>query len=632
MVSPELILFAIQAAIKLSSKIKRAYVDSVKRKSLILPLPNFPEKVKVASALNFFEGSGKTYIELVPKIIKLQEKEKEETITEPEKEEFDALKRKYPFYYELPKVAELTKKARDDPWENEEEEDAKQYIKFYRIIRGIDIAASGKWNENEVDEKVLSNLFAVAQWSEGADPNPTALKRIAGTLIEIGVDYYTNVPGALNNNSAHSKALKGFFQAIDDTDFVNTPVESLAESLFVATIETLANNPNLVTGDDKSKLLIESVTHGIAKDAKVLMETRDDDLAAQERIAQWGQLVFRSVLDNAGNTVLANPERYLSVQAGGQSAMVTAVGSAVLNVIVDSDGLDAESVFSRATVDRMVKAAMETIVAHPELVGSDHEGIKTIVSQVAKELLQTSDLLTPEILPELISLILEKTSLNLDKVWPGDTKDPKQHLLLKATQQTMAIIASKPSETEPWRPRFTVEQALDILEFVLDEVVQNPDWILDEAGEGSSVLRSVLEATLDSLKEIPEGQRLSLNTSQAIIKSSIRAVALRSELVKKLPTADDTQAKYLITLALESVFEVVFNGTTPKAKWVLSRATVIEIVVDSVLYKLAVEGASEQNISVLKQVLLDMTAKLSNDKPFSVENLKARILQTEMTG
>ena len=86
--NPELILYAIQSAIKLGKQIRRAYLDNLKRRELILPLPKFPSQKDWTSALNFFEGDGNVYVQKDPRIADLLVKAQAQTLIEDEKHEF----------------------------------------------------------------------------------------------------------------------------------------------------------------------------------------------------------------------------------------------------------------------------------------------------------------------------------------------------------------------------------------------------------------------------------------------------------------------------------------------------------------------------------------------------------------
>ena len=62
MASSDLILFAIQTALRLGVQARAAYVDATRRRSLILPLPNYQAKSDVYDALEYFKESGKGHI------------------------------------------------------------------------------------------------------------------------------------------------------------------------------------------------------------------------------------------------------------------------------------------------------------------------------------------------------------------------------------------------------------------------------------------------------------------------------------------------------------------------------------------------------------------------------------------
>ena len=62
MVSSDLILFAIQSALKLGVQARAAYVDATSRRSLLLPLPNYQAKSNVHDAVEYFKDQGKRHI------------------------------------------------------------------------------------------------------------------------------------------------------------------------------------------------------------------------------------------------------------------------------------------------------------------------------------------------------------------------------------------------------------------------------------------------------------------------------------------------------------------------------------------------------------------------------------------
>ena len=71
-----LVLFAIRSSIKLGQQMRQAYVDSTKRRDLVLPLPNFFSTPDLISAVNYFDGPGKVHLAQSPRLGELLQKSK----------------------------------------------------------------------------------------------------------------------------------------------------------------------------------------------------------------------------------------------------------------------------------------------------------------------------------------------------------------------------------------------------------------------------------------------------------------------------------------------------------------------------------------------------------------------------
>lgn len=592
--NPEIILFAVQAGIRLGKQIQRAYIDNLKRSELILPLPSFPSGVDKTSALNFFESASSEYVK--------------DYISSNER------------------IKELLDKAKKQKLLIKKE--IEEFCAIYQEMWAVEVAEKGEFYTEGILGQDMIALTRVRQWQKGTDPNPSALQRIAGTVIEIAVDYYVHIPGALNENSSHSKALKGFLLAIDDLSFAETPVEEIAPSLFVAAIETISQTPELLTGDEKAQDLIESITKGMVLDLKEKIEqirkVGPGDLQAEERVRSWGELIFRSVLSNAGETVLSNPAKFLGEMTPAKSEMITSVGKALMDVILNTK-LDAY--FSQESIDKVVKAMLKTIGEHPELLGLRNEGFRNILSQIAKDLAASSKALDPDILPEVMRLVLEKTARNLDLLWqPGDDSDAAKHLLIIASRELLNALA-QPRGDDAWKPRLTKRQIMEILEVVLDEVVNNPEWVSGQAG---IALKDVLEGTLEVLSK----HSLSSESCVKIIRSVIKAVALRKEFIEKVPIGEDeTQKKLLLALALDAVLDIIFaDGQAKNVSWVLANRELLDVLVQKFLTKLAQEGVSQNNITELQGILSEETKKLAEGKKFSFHSLIGRIENAQLEG
>jgi hypothetical protein len=587
-VSADVVLFAIRASIRIAGQVRQAYVDNLRRRELVLPLPDFPSQPDETSALNYFEGSGAKFVG------------------------------------EDARVKQLFEKALDVGAANLSDAEKEEFGQLYLEYRLVADAEAGKYLAQRLSGDGVRALLKIRQWHK--DPAPTPLRRIAGTLVEIGVDYYAQVPGALNENSAHAKALKGFFTAIDDQDFVDTNVHQIATGLFVAAVETINDNPQLLTGDEKTQELVQTITKGLAKDVDArLSAIPEGDLDARERVVAWSQLIFRSVLEHGGGAVLADPGKFLGTKEGVQSDAVSTIGTGLLDFVLsdvvldDGSKINFDALFSKNALDRVVKSALTVVAEHPELAG-DNEGVRKIVGEVASALSKSPTQIGTELLPEAVQLVLEKTAGNLDVLWPDIEQDPKGHLLIVGVREVLEALANADAPGR-WKPRITHGEVMSVLDAVLDEIVENPAWVLEKAGEEGTPLRDVADAVFVALATVPEN-RISTKTGLEVLRVAITAVAVRKQFLDTVSVGAGEDRKRLLTLAIESVFQsIAGDDANAEATWVLARSTAATILVDVVLTKLAEIGVTEDRIDALKTIITDATQKLAQGGEFSIETV-----------
>ena len=582
MVTVELILFAAKSIIKLGGNIQKVFVKNIKEKEMVLPLPNIPVKSNFEAAFRWVRLSEEDYLLENPRIKELVEKDKlPGGLSAPEKEEIILLK--------------------------QEDELLHSY--------------SNKELTEGISKDDLKAILTVKQWENGKSPNRSTLQILAGTILEISVDYFSENDKFLNKDTKEHKALKSFLKGIDDVKFSETNVKVLIPELFIEVVETIENHPDLIKSGEVGEELIQKITSNLAKDINDKMVAAPGDLT----IKNLGKIIFRSSLITASETILVDPDKFLGIDDAGKAALVSNVGSTLFKIIIDNqiDGGRLKHVFSQKSVDAILKSSLKTIGEHPDLLNINHDGIEKILIQTATELATISDPIGLNLFPEISRIIIGKTAGNLELVWPGDYSSAENHLLITASKVLLETF-SQPDEAG-WSPKLTKTQLIDISETVLDEVVANPDWILAlDSVTDKPLLHTAISSMLSAMSAIPDN-RLSKNTLKEIFKISIKNMALRQEFVERLPGDADTN-KTIISSVLEIICTKILNKNVDvKIHWVVAREQVLTQIIDAVMKKVSVSVIDQNTISIIENLLENEFQKLSNGEPFSVEQLLNKI-------
>lgn len=209
MASPELIFFAIKAGVQIGAETRNTYIKNTKQREILLPLPNIDLSPHRNMVKRFFDNDGTEFIQPESEISVLHSRVDELLPDSVEEKRYLELYRKYA----------AISNAREMGQES------------------IMLAGSG-----QMALDAYLSLTALEQWAPG-DPNkPRPIRRMAGTIIELGIDYFATVPGAINDDSKHAKTLKSLVKGLDTVRFSDVldqedPYPDLAASMFVAAME-----------------------------------------------------------------------------------------------------------------------------------------------------------------------------------------------------------------------------------------------------------------------------------------------------------------------------------------------------------------------------------------------------------
>ena len=527
--SANAVLFAINSAVKLGTRFRKAYVNKLQTESLILPLPSFTNTANRRKINDFFDEHGDTFFK-------------------------DQNDEPFPEIERLKELYDKSKRLGLSPEELKEYQD--YYDIFFNVSEGVQPGSSPTLGEDAIE------VFTLAQWQNDKMVRPSVLQLVGGSLIEVGIDFFQQVPGALNTASAHGKAIKHFLSALDKIPFAEESnlkkaiTQQLVPQLFATAAETVVSLAPEIAGDEKLQNVIQAAAQGLVTDLQGKLMAANSREEREEAI-NWGQLVLRSLIKNTGEYAFSNTRQLFGTNQAA-SKLVSRTGLALLDAIVspDEDGVNLKEVFSADTLDDVIHEAFNTLSEYPQII-SGEEGIKKIVVEVSK-VMAHSDIKRPGLIPEFIRIILEKAALNARFFWRKTPSGP-ENLLIVTLEQTLQALAHKDSPDDVWRLSLSNSQLLDIVNNLTDQVIAHPGWIRKPPGDKPSILSLVIGTVLDALSTIPPHQRFSRQTFGHVLEASVRTVATSNHVLDKVKWGSGEDEVMILNKALNLVFEFVHH-------------------------------------------------------------------------
>ncbi|RMF00004.1 MAG: hypothetical protein D6772_06910, partial [Bacteroidetes bacterium] len=469
------------------------------------------------------------------------------------------------------------------------------YVAYFKQLKSLleqeqatDFQQGLKDDRINADELVA--LLSIRQYTFDPDKHTSPLQMVAGTLVEIGIDYFNRVPGALNEQSATGRTLKHFLKALDSLSFNNQAAfrqqtRKIVPELFIAAAETLQELSNDLTHDPKVQRFVQAAGKGIAQDLYQRLDGMDQD--RQDEAVQWGRFLLRTTIANAGEYVMQYPDEVFHSE-GGSSALIQATGSVLLDAILqDPNQLNLKAGLNADTLDRLLQTTFQVMAEHPDLIHRKAV-FQQIVTEVSSSLAAYS-FRRPDLFPELTRLVLEATGKHLHLFWqksdqaPPETVQDTQSLFLRALQLILAEI-SRPVDDEAWRPHLSKGQLLFITETLLDEVVTNPAWVEHKMGP-RPLLALVVRTTLDALASLPRDQRLGPDVLSFLLEQNLRTIAANDLVLTPIRWSNDAEEKAVLQLALDLVFSYVFKQPHSQGDRAVLLADILDYVLDTIITK-----------------------------------------------
>jgi hypothetical protein len=283
-------------------------------------------------------------------------------------------------------------------------------------------------------------------------------------------------------------------------------------------------------------------------------------------VVRFGQLVLRSLIKNAGTLALQSPS-VVSVRLPGDRSLINAVGSAVLNLLVEDTeggGLYSiskafERIASRESVEKLILVALKAAGEHPEIFRVKEKAYEEWIKHVLTGLYQGEEggesFFHSSLFPEIAYLVVDHGLSDLPALLSLD--ENRRTMLVTVARQVFEAVSNPPEGGEPvtWRFDLSESDVRTLFVSVLDAFSSNPHWLFDQREKQRAVV-PLIGLAMDMLTNL---DRVTFKTLiQSGRMESVCSALLASGLLEGM---DENLAR-----RTGAVFQMVLEGVSEKGQ------------------------------------------------------------------
>lgn len=440
--NPALVIFAIEAGIKLGRKVNEVLVDETAQRPLLLPLGDLFGSITEADAMRFFNGDGSHLV----------------TVNGPLR----------PFKSDHAKLAE-----------------------FYRAMLGMESAAAPVSNPAVRRAELVSQLAALDQFDQDFEAKSPA-RRVFGTVVEIGIDYLSAHPEAIGKDSPARKVIHSFVSALDETNFAEGSAREVLGDLLNAALRTVGQGVALVHDDQRLQIMLGGVLNAVATDLHTAIQS-GNELSRKQLFRRIGSSILRG-----GSAAFAeNINLFLPGDATAQKL----VGETLTQVLAGLNGK--ENLFTTESIEVIFKSALRVTGENAALI-TDNKVLQELITRVLIVVgdQQWNNLFSSATAASVLQEALEVARENMETLF--DTKNPKEQFLAKALAAMAGSLSAKIAGSGSVQDLLSRTQLLDLTKVVFGEVAKHPELLVGSAAEPkNTVLAQVIGSVARALGNDP---------------------------------------------------------------------------------------------------------------------------------
>lgn len=504
LMNSELIMFAIDAGLRLGQKINDVLVDATVEKPLLLPVGELFGSVTRDDAIDFFDDN-----------------------------------------------PELTKAGQPYHGLNPDEK-----LLAYKTLKRIEnqIVGAGDVPTKKVSNEavlIVSNLHSFRQYEEGFGSRP-AVQRVIGTIVEIGIDYFVAHPEAIGMKSSERRILQAFVESLDDVDFAEGIRNEIIGDVLVSALETLAANTSLIADSVRTQALIGGVTNALLADIEAA-----GSIGAMIRREDFVRRISSSILRGGAQAFSENIDLFLPEDSNSKKL----VSSTLTHVLEGIKGK--ENLFTNESLEVIFDGALKAVAENAE-VFSNNEVLQEAISSTLKSLTDATGkkVFSKETVSAVLANALAVAAASMETLIDPD--NPKKQLLANAVTAVAQSLSGSLAGGGVVKDLLSREQLISLMGIVFEEVANNPEQLLGEAepGDRKAAVAQIIGSVARALGKEPQ-RFVTGEGFVTLVGIALQTAAKNADKLLKLNTVN-TKDNVLFQVIEQTVAAIVETGDTRK--------------------------------------------------------------------
>ena len=390
-------------------------------------------------------------------------------------------------------------------------------------------------------------LFVVKQWR--VDPHPPPLQRLAGTIVELALDYVKVDPTLFGGKAIGDRVVRSFLLSLDDVQFAETRYDDLLLDILQASLNIFRTQGDIIIGDETLALLLKRMSATLADNLKRAEDSQDPLPVLM--LNNFRRETLQDFIKISAATVSENATRLLGPADSPEEQALNGVLQAVLTVVQGKQS----HLFSSQTLKGIYQASLSAAAQNATLLPPGapgqmrHAFLANLITGLAGRLATAADadpsgLFTPDLLQGIIAAALSTLANHAATLI--QPHDPQKQLLMEALDRVILGLSAEFHQDAELpavlAATFSQRQLMALVGEAFGAVAQNPAGLIPgrDGDRQRSALAQIVGAVAAVISRDPH-HLLSGDGYVKLLDVALRAFASNPDRLLDLGDADPLQ-------------------------------------------------------------------------------------------